>query len=103
MCHGKYLTEEIVKDPDIEISKWKLEREQGSFRFAVRISFPVILGAMIFRTIEPMFNAEAVWGWEQVTDILMIGFWTSVGAIPFSFVIWWWRERKYKRHLARFE
>ncbi|WP_373903588.1 hypothetical protein [Vibrio parahaemolyticus] len=31
------------------------------------------------------------------------GFWGAVGAIPLSLVVWQWREKKYKRHMAQFE
>ncbi|MEJ2762960.1 hypothetical protein VV869_03160 [Photobacterium sp. MCCC 1A19761] len=92
-----------MKDPDVEFSKWKLERKKGSFSFAVRTSFPAILGVMIGRSIEPIFISEIALSWAQTTDILMSGFWALIGAFPFSFVIWWWREKKYKRHIARFK
>ena len=91
-----------MKDPDIEFSKWKLERQKGSHSFIVRTSFPAVLGMMIGRSIEPLFLSEAAWGWAQTTDVLMSGVWGSIGAIPVSFLIWCWREEKYKRHIARF-
>ncbi|EAS66267.1 MULTISPECIES: hypothetical protein [Photobacterium] len=92
-----------MKDPDIEFSKWKFERKQGSFRFAVRTSLPAILGVMVGSSIEPIFISKIAWSWAQTTNILATGFWASVGAFPFSLVIWWWREKKYKRHIAKFE
>lgn len=92
-----------LKDPDIEFSEWKLERKKGRFSFVVRTSFPAIVGVMIGRSIDPIFISEAAWGWSQATAILMSGLWASVGAFPLSLVIWWWREKKYKRHIARFE
>ncbi|MDO6709023.1 hypothetical protein [Photobacterium sp. 1_MG-2023] len=92
-----------MKDSENEPSKWKLERQQGSLRFVVRTSFPAILGVMVGQSIEPAFISETVWGWAQTTDIFMSGFWGSIGAIPFSLLIWWWRERKYQYHIAKFE
>ncbi|GIU03030.1 hypothetical protein [Shewanella algidipiscicola] len=92
-----------MKDPDDEFSKWKFEREKGCFRFAVCMSFPAILGVMIGQSIDPIFISEVAWSWVQTIDILISGFWASVGAFPLSFVIWWWREKKYKRHIAKFE
>ncbi|MBW3697723.1 hypothetical protein EK599_18750 [Vibrio sp. T187] len=92
-----------MKDPDIELSKWKLERRKGSLSFVARTCSPAIFGVMVGRAIEPMFMSEEAWGWAQASDIFISGFWASLGAIPLSFVIWWWRERKYKRHIARFE
>ncbi|ARP38519.1 hypothetical protein K08M4_17640 [Vibrio syngnathi] len=53
--------EAIVKDPDIEFSKWKLERKKGSLRFTIRTSFPALLGVMVGRSIEP-FLCQKVFG-----------------------------------------
>ncbi|MEZ8290559.1 hypothetical protein [Vibrio sp. 10N.237.312.B06] len=47
--------------------------------------------------------SESVWGWAQTTDVLMSGFWGSIGAIPLSYAIWCWREKKYKHHVANFQ
>ena len=33
----------------------------------------------------------------------MSGVWVSVGRLPLNFIIWLWRERKDKRHTARFK
>ncbi|MDN3682038.1 hypothetical protein QWZ04_17155 [Vibrio tapetis subsp. quintayensis] len=92
-----------MKDPDTEFSEWKIERKKGIVRFVVRTSLPAILGIMIGRSIELIFISETAWSWTQTTDIFMSGFWASIGAIPLSFLIWWWRERKYKRHIAKFK
>nr|WP_217906471.1 hypothetical protein [Vibrio sp. JPW-9-11-11] len=92
--------EEIVKDPDIELSKWKLERKKGSLRFTIRTSFPAIFGVMVGRSIEPLFISQVAWGWTQTADVLVSGFWGAIGAIPVSYGVWCWREQKYKRHAA---
>ncbi|MFH4559131.1 hypothetical protein [Vibrio diabolicus] len=89
-----------MRDPDIEFSKWKQERKKGSVRFVISISLPGILGVMVGRSIHLLFFSEAAWDWIQTVDILISGFWAAVGAIPFSFVIWWWREKKYHRHIV---
>ncbi|CAH1601931.1 conserved hypothetical protein [Vibrio jasicida] len=94
---------EMMKDPDDELSSWKFEREKGSFKFAVRTSVPAILGVMIGRSIDSIFISDTAWSWTQTTDLLASGCWASVGAFPLSFLIWWWREKKYKRHIAKFE
>ncbi|CFW10714.1 hypothetical protein [Vibrio cholerae] len=39
----------------------------------------------------------------QTTEILLSGCWAAVGSIALSLVIWQWRERKYKRHIAQFK
>ena len=103
MLQANYLMEAIVKDPDVEFSKWKLERKKGSLRFTARTSFPAILGVMVGRSIEPLFMSETAWGWIQTTDVLMSGFWSSIGAIPLSYAIWFWREKKYKHHVANLQ
>ncbi|WP_318416306.1 hypothetical protein [Photobacterium leiognathi] len=90
-----------MKDPDIELSKWKQERKKGRFRFVVRTATPVIVGMMIWWSIEPMFISETAWGWAQTIDILSKGFGAVVGAITCSCI--WWRERKYKCHIAKFD
>ncbi|OLQ83764.1 hypothetical protein BIT28_25095 [Photobacterium proteolyticum] len=92
-----------MKDSDIEFSKWKLEREKGSLRFTARTAFSGVLGVMIGRSIDPLFISETAWGWMQTTDVLMSGFWASIGAIPVSYAMWCWREKKYKRHVARLQ
>lgn len=97
------LKEKIMKDPDIELSKWKQERKNGRLRFVVRTATPVIVGMMIWWSIEPMFISETPWGWAQTIDILSKGFGAVVGAITCSCIWWWWRERKYKRHIAKFD
>ncbi len=101
--YGECLMEEIMKDPDIEFSNWKLERKKGILRFVVLTSFPAILGVMIGRSIEPIFVSETAWSWVQTTEILLSGCWAAVGSIALSLVIWQWRERKYKRHIAQFK
>ncbi|EGQ8513458.1 hypothetical protein P3594_07760 [Vibrio parahaemolyticus] len=92
-----------MKDPDIEFSSWKLERKKGILRFIARTSFPAILGVMVGRSIDPIFMSGIAWSWAQTTEILFSGFWGAVGAIPLSLVVWQWREKKYKRHMAQFE
>ncbi len=92
-----------MKDPDIEISNWKLERKKGLLRFVIRTSFPVIIGLMLGRIIEPLFFSEAGWSWELTKDLLVNFVIGLVVVPPISSVHWWWCERKYQRHISRFE
>ncbi len=92
-----------MKDPDIELAKWKLERKKGRLKFVIGTSFPAIFGVLIGRSIEPIFISETAWGWEQTIDVLLHFAIGLVVVFPLSCVVWWWRERKYKRHIARFE
>ncbi|MEH0740436.1 hypothetical protein H4F05_02835 [Vibrio cholerae] len=75
-----------MKDSDVELSKWKQEREKGRVWFVIHTSFPAILGVMIGRSIEPVLLSDEAWSWTQTTDILTSGLWASAGAIPVSFI-----------------
>lgn len=50
-----------MKDSDVELSKWKKEREKGRVWFVIHTSFPAILGVMIGRSIEPVLLSDEAW------------------------------------------
>lgn len=50
-----------MKDSDVELSKWKQEREKGRVWFVIHTSFPGILGVMIGRSIEPVLLSDEAW------------------------------------------
>ncbi len=92
-----------MKDPDIELAKWKLERKKGMLSFVIRSSIPAIIGVIIGRSIEPLFFSEVAWSWAQANDLLINIAIGLVVVLPLSSLHWWWRERKYQQHIARFE
>ncbi|CAH0535723.1 hypothetical protein VST7929_03197 [Vibrio stylophorae] len=92
-----------MKDPDIEIRKWKLEREKGCLLFVLQFSIPALIGIILAKAIEPLLSPDKTWGWLQTNDLLLSLFGGSVFVFPVSYAIWWWRERKYKRHMASIE